>query len=409
MKSTAPFIAQLIIKKVLGEISQEEENLLEQWRSISPENEAKYKELINLHFIRTELSEYAEAEKIAAALKVPEVEPEEKALPVYQQEVRPVHFLQRWKWVAAIIIILGAGTYLYLHQNSKDKTSLDPGIATQQDLLPGSNKAVLTLSDGTKIDLNNAAQGQIAQQGNAFVEKSENGEIRYTMQGGNQDAGMINSMSTPKGGSYKLVLPDGSRVWLNAASSISYPVVFGKMERKVKVSGEVFLEVVKDNQKPFMVDVNRQSLIQVLGTSFNINAYENEDSITTTLVEGSVRITATNNKNANNQSGQPVTLRPGQQASQHNDAKISVHAANIDQVLAWKNGLFNMEGLSMKGFTKQLERWYDIQVQFEGKVPTVTFRGQMNRDVPLSDIISYLNSLHIKTRIDGKILFLKGS
>lgn len=405
MKTTAPYIAQLVIKKILGEISPDEEELLQQWRNISPENEAKYNELIKPQFIKSELVAYAEAEKMAATMKVPAVEPDRIALSGESNVIRPVHFFQRWKWVAAIIIILGSGAYFYINHNSKEKTSA--GLAQQQDFLPGSNKAVLTLSDGTSIVLDSANKGKIALQGNSTIEKNENGEISYTPNGGSQGEEMINKMSTPRGGLYKLVLPDGSKVWLNAASSISYPVAFGKTERRVKVNGEVFLEVVKDNAKPFIVDVNTKSSIQVLGTSFNINAYEDEDSLKTTLVEGSVRVLATNRGGPDARREHGVTLRPGQQAALHSTStKINVSAANIDHVLAWKNGFFNMEGNSIKGFTRQLERWYDIQVQFEGEIPPVTFRGQINRDVPLSDIIKYLNSLKINTRIDGKLLFL---
>lgn len=320
---------------------------------------------------------------------------------ISDRPVHYMHFLRRWWWAAAILLLFGTGAYLYT-----STVFTKPLVATKneipaKDILPGSERAILTLADGSKIALDNAANGAIAYQGNVDVVKMANGEIRYNSKGITKGEAMINAMSTPRGGQYKLVLPDGSKVWLNAASSIIYPAAFVDNNRKVKVTGEVYMEVVQNKTKPFIVDIDGKSSVQVLGTSFNINSYADDDNIKTTLVEGSVKV--------NDQ----VMLKPGQQAViksnvQAPDKKqiIQVQPANINQVLAWKNGRFDFDGAKLPIVMKQLQRWYDIDVIYEGKIPDFEFNGGMRRGVKLSTIMGFLSDNGVKARLENKTLII---
>lgn len=323
----------------------------------------------------------------------------ERILEQREKPVRRIPLYRRWGWAAAILILIGGSIYFYNTRNN-DNNLIVQDQKHNQDILPGSNKALLTLSDGTVITLDSAANGAIAQQGNSSVIKLANGEIRYEVNGVAQDKVMMNTMATPKGGQYQLILPDGSKVWLNAASSISYPAVFTGNERKIKVSGEVYMEVAKDARKPFFVDVDGRSTVQVLGTSFNINSYANEGNIKTTLVDGSVKVLS---------HGKQVTLQPGQQAViAANTQEIRLQPANIDKVLAWKNGFINFESGSFQEVMRQIERWYDIEIKLEGSIPPAIIEGRMDRGVQLSDLLVLLNNFGIHTRLEGRTLILNG-
>lgn len=327
---------------------------------------------------------------------------------ILQQRKAPVHHIplyRRWVWAAAVLILIGGTVYFYSTIKSNEK----PVIAEQQEnkntIKPGTSKALLTLSDGSVITLDSAANGAIAQQGNASVIKLPNGEIRYEVKGAAHDKVMMNTMSTPNGGQYNLVLPDGSKIWLNAASSITYPAAFAGTARIIKISGEVYMEIAKDKSKPFIVDINGRSTVEVLGTSFNINSYVNEGKIKTTLIQGMVRVI---NKGKNGgRSGQGVILKPEQQAViTGSDENIQVQAANTDHVLAWKNGFINFESVSFQEIIRQIERWYDIEVQVEGPMPSARIGGRMDRGVQLSDLMLFLNNFDIRTRLEGRKLIL---
>ncbi len=323
--------------------------------------------------------------------------------------VRRVRFLEKWGWAAAVLLLLGAGTYFYM---ASKKTGIDvvkgKAIPTP-DILPGSNKALLTLSDGTTITLDSAASGAIAQQGGSSIVKTAGGEIVYDTKGLSPDKVMMNTMSTPRGGQYRLTLPDGTTVWLNAESSITFPAAFTGNDRKVKVTGEVYMEVVKNAKMPFMVDVDGRTTVEVLGTSFNINSYTNEGAIATTLVEGKVRVLPGNitavSASAEKQQG-AVTLKPGQQAFQpNNTTTINISSnANLEQVLAWKNGIFSFTGKSFQSVMKDIERWYDIQVKYEGTIPTRKLKGEMDRGVQLTDLIRFLQGFGLHVELKNRIL-----
>lgn len=331
------------------------------------------------------------------------------------QSNKPASRLRRlpvWiRYAAAVILIFGAVTYLLTLNKKTDQPVVDSYKSLQPDVGPGTNKAILTLADGRTFNLDSATNGELAKQGNVTIIKLSNGQIVHDLSGENGKltggTAMLNTMTTPRGGQYQLVLPDGTKVWLNAASSISYPPIFAGRERKVKITGEVYLEVSKDKKRPFIVDVDDRASIEVLGTSFNVNSYENEAMLKTTLLEGSVKVSA-NQKTA--------VLKPGQQAQMTSRANINSDqslkvADNVDleQVMAWKNGFFSVDNANLKQVARQLERWYDIEVKFEGKISEKNFEGALGRDVRLSTVLKWFSDLGINNKLEGRTLTLSGA
>lgn len=420
MASSTSNIAFLLLKKISEELSEDEAKELEAWRNSSEAARQMYEELTNKASLQQMNLFYADLQR-----QEEERNESTTLATLLARESKPaahrVHFLRKWGWAAAIIVILGAGAYLYISskRTQQELVKAEKNISPDADILPGSEKAVLTLADGSTIILDSAATGDIAQQGNANVVKLPNGEIRYELQGISSHEVMMNTMSTPRGGQFKLTLPDGTRVWLNAASTIAYPAAFVGKERKVKISGEVYMEVAQNKSQPFVVDVNGQTSIQVLGTSFNINAYADEAAIKTTLVEGSIKVSKISNQTPNEKG---VILKTGQQAvieiaDQTRDNKEKIDSAresepikvlpiNISQTLAWKNGAFNFNDLSVREVMNQLSRWYDIDIRFEGKEPAFKFMGGIYRSAGLSEVLNMLGKLNLKYRMEGKTLIV---
>jgi ferric-dicitrate binding protein FerR (iron transport regulator) len=240
--------------------------------------------------------------------------------------------------------------------------------------------------------------GVVTTQGKTTVSIS-NGKLVYNT-GTDGNEVLYNTMTTPKGREYQLVLPDGTTVWLNAASSITYPTAFTGKNRNVAITGEAYFEVVKDQTKPFHVKMN-DTEVEVLGTHFNINAYPDEASINTTLLEGSVRVIRKNNM---------AMLKPGQQAqvntsSPADAAGITVTSnADLDQVMAWKNGSFQFDGVPLSAAMRQLSRWYDVEVVYEKGVPDIKLGGEMKRDLNLSQVLKGLGKLGVNCKVEGKKL-----
>jgi ferric-dicitrate binding protein FerR (iron transport regulator) len=291
---------------------------------------------------------------------------------------------------AAAIIIIAAGAYLLSHHSRTDNPIVASIPQAPAHIKPGTQKAILTLADGSTVTLDNAANGMIAQQGATQVLKLANGQIRY--QAGqkvdNQGKPAYNIMSTPNGGQYQLTLPDGTNVWLNAASSITYPCAFTGDERKVKITGEVYFEVAKDKSKPFLVTAGDQQ-IEVLGTHFNVNAYTDEDHIKTSLLEGAVRVNS-------------VLLKPGQ-AFAH--GKIS--PTNVEQDIAWKNGVFNFNNQSLAQVMRQLARWYDLEIVYPQGVPQKEYGGEIGKNLTLDQVLKGLENSGIHFTLNGRRLTVR--
>ncbi|NOW98085.1 FecR family protein [Mucilaginibacter sp. SG564] len=298
---------------------------------------------------------------------------------------------------AAVIIMILAGIYALNHRQKTPQTvaATKPVV---HDFAPGSNKVILTLSNGSKIELNDAKKGKVADEGGTLINKTADGQISYAKQEGadhlkNQQ--LFNTAATPRGGQYQLVLADGTRVWLNAASSVKYPVEFSGSERKVELTGEAYFEVAHDQKRPFRVVSNGQ-MVEVLGTHFNINAYDNEQAVKTTLLQGSVRIVAGANIK---------TIKPGEQA-QLKHGQVTVNAVDTDEAVAWKNGFFNFNDADIGTVMRQLTRWYDLEVKYEGSIPQRQFTGEISRNVTARQILDILSFKKIHYRIDGNTIVI---
>lgn len=292
---------------------------------------------------------------------------------------------------AALVLFFGVG-YLFrqdMHQGLANNKTV------QQDVLPGGNKAVLTLADGIKISLADAKKGTIAKQAGVKLEKTDDGQIIYTVtgDGASLTSTASNTIETPIGGQFQIHLPDGSKVWLNAASSLKYPVCFdGARERKVALSGEAYFEVAKDKAKPFIVSTDNQT-VKVLGTHFNINAYTDEASVKTTLLEGSVQVC----------SGEVTEqIRPDQQAVLTNK-HLHIIAIDGQDAIAWKRGNFEFDNADIKTVMRQLSRWYDIQVVYQGEIPRIHYSGMLSRNNNISVILNMLKKTgKINFKIDSR-------
>ncbi len=303
---------------------------------------------------------------------------------------------RKWWAAAAVMLLVSGSAYLWMNHHKNEPPVAAAGKPLPHDVLPGGNKAILTLANGGTIILDSTANGTLAQQGNASVVKLANGQLAYTTAGKETGPVLYNTMTTPRGGQYKIQLPDGTDVWLNAASSITYPTAFTGSERTVTVTGEVYFEVAKDKAKPFHVKVNNL-FVDVLGTHFNINSYGDETAVKTTLLEGSVKITAGKENRM---------LRPGEQAQVAQHRVTVVSNADIDQVMAWKNGLFNFNKLSLQEVLRQLSRWYDVEVVYQGTLTPRKFGGEIQRDLNLSEVLDGLRETGVHFSIDGKKLIV---
>lgn len=295
-----------------------------------------------------------------------------------------------WYRVAvAAMLLLAIGVSRELWEQ-KHKTP--PALA--QVVVPGHEGAVLTLANGRQIVLDSTT-GIIAQQGHTRAVNTT-GQLTYTADTEIAAGTMIyNTLATPKARQYRLTLPDGTKVWLNASSSIRYPIAFTGKERRVAITGEVYMEVVKDAVRPFIV-ATRHSDITVLGTHFNIMAYEDEPAVNTTLLEGSVKISIPGKQTA-------TIIKPGEQASVGNEGDdIKVKKVNAANVAAWINGFLSLKDCSVQEFMNQLSRWYDVDIEYAGKAPQQRFGGLINRNTSLSDILSVLDTGGIHTKLEGK-------
>ncbi len=301
---------------------------------------------------------------------------------------------------AVLFVLISSAIYFFVNTNQKDNSTIATNKPKEKnnDRLPGGDKAILTLADGSQIVLDSAGNGMLAQQGTTKIIKKEDGQLVYNASGATADEMAYNTLVTPRGGQYKITLPDGSKVWLNAASSLKYPAAFTGNERRVEITGEVYFEIAplspKGGQKiPFIVQVNEME-VEVLGTHFNINSYADEEVIRTTLLEGKVKI---NTKDANS------FLKPGQQAQLQKTGRIKVvDDADLEETMAWKDGNFQFENSDIKTMMRQIARWYDVEIEYKGTV-SKHFLGSVSRNVNLSQVLTMLEQTgEVKFTVEGK-------
>ena len=297
---------------------------------------------------------------------------------------------QRITAAAAILIAVSFGLYFYLAYKVNPHAEF-AAHTIKQEIVPGGNNATLTLADGRKISLNDVKNGELARQSGIVVTKAADGQLVYTVLRTPKQSKYLqyNTISTPNGGQYQVQLPDGTRVWLNSGSSLKYPALFSAKQRKVELNGEAYFEVARDKSKPFLVTTSRQT-VQVLGTHFNISAYSDEASVKTTLLEGSVKVSAAK--------GQKI-IKPGQQAILSEDL-LEVQMADIEETMAWKNGYFRFNNEKIDDVLRKLSRWYDVQFQYEAMPSDEAFNGVISRSKNIGQVLKMLEKtkvIHFKT------------
>lgn len=322
-----------------------------------------------------------------------------------QTEIKSIPFFVNYKWlaIAAVFTVISSLTILYLnHEKPNLKAVKVNSSSSKNKIVPGSNNAVLTLANGSQISLNDKENGVLAKQSGVVITKNKDGQLQYQI---NSDAPAgMNTISTPKGGQYQLILVDGTKVWLNAASSITFPTQFNGPERKIEIIGEAYFEVAKNVNKPFKVKSKNQ-VIEVLGTHFNVNTYDDELADKTTLLEGSVSVSKI--VNGKLQAATSKILQPGQQATiSTNQSQILVEIADEDEAIAWKNGYFKFNKADIQTIMRQVSRWYNVDVEYKGEINRDLFVGKINRSEHVEEVLGILERSRINVVIKGRTIII---
>jgi ferric-dicitrate binding protein FerR (iron transport regulator) len=376
----SPLLVRILYKCWSGAVlNSDEQQALDEWLAATPQNKVVYDEIVSGQWPASDLKYY---NSISYDDNWDRVQQK-----ITRTEERPVRRLRFWWAAAAVVLMLLGGVWFWKQQVGVNH---EKGIQLA-DITPGTQGAILTLGDGSTVVLDSLHNGEVAnQQGVKAV--LLNGKLLYEKNGSEPANTVVyNLMTTPRGRQFHLVLPDGSQVWLNAQSSIRYPTAFTGKDRRVDISGEVYFEVKKDEQKPFFVNVPGRAEIAVLGTDFNIKAYTEEPYLNTTLVNGAVKVVA---------KGQSTVLRPGYTAQIGEQGNIKVVSADTEQVLAWKNGAFYFDGATLQEVMRELSRWYDIEVVYEPGIPDTRFGGKISRDVNLAGLLRGLQATGVHYRIE---------
>lgn len=411
-------ITSLIEKFLEENLTQEEEKELNAWLAEAEHNRLFFQQITNKEILREKLKLYAGTNSESIWHKTLQKIDGGKLINLYPEKKTFRIPYGRVAAAAAVILLISAGTWYYFGQTSRKQvaqTENNASTSVKSIIVPGGKKAVLTLADGSDISLTDAQNGELARQGQIQITKTD-GRLIYNKEpnsGGPQNGqNLYNTVTTPKGGEYQITLPDGSKVWLNAASSLRFPIAFAGNERIVELTGEAYFEVNPQSQKvnrqntseqstkttktPFIVKINtpkgNRNEVEVLGTHFNVMAYGEEAAIKTTLVEGAVKVTSGNHTE---------TIKPGQQA-RSNEGDITVKKVDAESVVAWTNGYIPVGGSDLEYTMNQIARWYDVIVVYEGKKPEMSFEGKLPRTASISDVIQLLNANNIKARLNEK-------
>jgi ferric-dicitrate binding protein FerR (iron transport regulator) len=386
-------IVLLLHKQLKGELSKQEQEMLDDWLAEDNNNPVLLQEILDQQVLTNELMEYESFHWIDGVDKLAA-----NGVPVMSDEAvrRPIYWKFRYMMAAAAVLLLALTGYLWIlsHHSKKDESKLDI-VKQQNDLPPGKYRARLTLADGSTIILDSVNTDLLTRQGMATV-RNKNGKLEYNSSGANSKnaAPAMNTLTTAKAETYQLMLSDGSKVWLNAQSSIRYPVTFSGDVRKVEVTGEAYFEVAHLEGHPFIVNANGME-VTVVGTHFNISCYENDAEIKTTLLEGKVKVGK----------GSSLTiLVPGQQAELNKQTEKIVRKENVDldEAVAWRFGYFQFSDADLQTVLRQLVRWYDVDISYEGKVPDMSFMGKIPRNSNLSNVLKILETNDVHFRIEGK-------
>lgn len=387
----------LIHQYLDGQLSPEEYRelwtLLEQHPDELPLNAALEDLWERSRSFSSNISDQEWDEKMRLAMTRGAVAPPVKVIPTAGASVRLRRII-----AAAVMVGIIISSIFYFKYDARSSGPYISKVSQTQEVLPGGNRAVLILSDGSTIDLGIAGNGKLADQGNMEILKKEDGRLDYNPAGQTSASMTFNTLKTPRGGQYQITLSDGSKVWLNAASSIRYPVSFPNDERRVEITGEAYFDIVKDQSRPFKVIINDVE-VQVLGTQFNVNGYKDEAYTRTTLLEGRIKIFA---------AGEEKQLTPGQQAAFQSGRSLMVsNDVNLEETVAWKDGHFQFENSDIQSVMRQLSRWYDIDVRYEGQVKK-HFIGGISRQVNLSKVLSMLEQTgEVSFHVDGGTIVVK--
>lgn len=303
-----------------------------------------------------------------------------------------------WLTAAAAILVLftAFGIYHFIAEKKNRQPKYAVGTAIK-DIAPGTSKATLTLANGTTIDISDTKNGRIATQAGVQINKTGDGQVKYeTATAATSLKEVMNIITVPRGGKYQVVLADGTKVWLNDASSLKFPTVFSGSERVVELTGEAYFDVAHNSKQPFKVKTAGQ-VVQDIGTQFDVNSYADEDAIATTLVEGSVKIY--------DAKGQTF-IKPGQQYLLKTNGTSEVkNDVDLDEVTAWKSDMFQFDNADIKTIMRQISRWYNVDVEYAGQVPASTYHGRISRNANASTVLKILELSGINFTIErGKII-----
>ena len=381
-------LAALIARQFTGELLPEEARELRNWAQEDEHNRAFLERLSGQGVLEKELGILNRLDPAFGY---------ERWTQRFQPK-RPSSILRIGLWSAAAGLLIAVALFDLIHSSRPAA----PAIATvaPATVLPGRSTAILTLANGQQMLLDSMGKGQLSVQGDSRVIKEDSSSLSYlaaasAVPGYGTGKVGYNVLTTPRSGQYRLVLPDGSRVWLNNVSSVRYPTSFEGPDRTVEVSGEAYFEIAPNPGKPFFVKVGNET-IQVLGTSFNVSAYPDEAGIQTTLLTGALRVRTPTAE---------VKLRPGEQAqTTAGDRLTVVKDAEAADVASWKDGFFYFGRASFAAMMRQLARWYDVEVVYQGKVPEMEFGGKIDRSLPLSDLLKFLDKNQIHFRLEGRKL-----
>ncbi|WP_285009590.1 FecR domain-containing protein [Pedobacter faecalis] len=379
------YISRLIAGYLKGELSEEQAAELNAWIAASPEN-SRY------------LSEQFGTEERLRDLLVQYNAFDEDA--VWNKTLQKLETKKRYPFsykiiAAAMLLIVGSVALLWFSWNTREREIA--GISRSKDIPAGTNGATLTLGDGRHISLSDALEGKLAEESGTSIVKATDGQVLYQAKGIEAQGGeqSFNTLTTSKGQQYQLILPDQTKVWLNAGSSIRFPASFAGLKvRKVEITGEVYFEVAKTAQRvPFLVSSKNQT-VEVLGTHFNINAYDDEPVIKTTLLEGSVNVLSL----------QKARLRPGEQSALTPAGKIQVNAVNTAGVVAWKNGDFVLRDTDFDVLMRKIARWYNVEIVYTPSAPSnLKLVGVVSRSKNISAILKVIEATgEVHFEIEGR-------
>jgi ferric-dicitrate binding protein FerR (iron transport regulator) len=381
-----PIINDILVKALSGEeLNPQEQVLFDEWLAADEGNRAMYANWKDETYFRQKLMEVHQIDVAEAKRKIDEkIAANGSVIPLWRNWIQ---------YAAAAMLFIAVSTYFWINRSTPatpPQTDTNT-IVHQNDIAPGQNKAVLTLSDGRKIALDSNSVNSLDEQGNLI--KNKNGQLVYEPGSKHANEVLYNTLTTARGETYSIILSDGSTVTLNSASSIRYPIVFPNGERKIEITGEAFFDVTHDATHPFVVSKGGID-VTVLGTQFNVNIYE-EEVPRVTLIKGSVKVTL--------EKQQPVIIKPGQQAFVFDNDQLKVtDQVNLEAVMAWKNGRFYFDNASITSVMTQLQRWYNIEVVYEGAKPTQVFGGELQRNLNLSQVIRALEHTGVRFKMEGR-------